>query len=751
MPAEARTSGEGGTPRAAMLLTLLLAAELAAFAISTISGVRAQDGFDPLLDGWLQGGAYVTAAVLCALRPVLVPADRRLWTFVAVALALRAAAFVVYLAHVREQEPIPYPSIADAGWLAMCAVLLVGLVDFARTRLRQWTPALVLDAVVGTLAITAVAVALLAETLRMATAPGTPTAAIATNIAYPCADVALLLVILGLLAGFDWAPPRWLWVLGAGVVGFAVLDSVFLYQVTAGTFRPATALSALSVAATCVIALAAWVPAADRMRDRPQLPGLVLPTVFAVTCLVVLVAAAVTDVPLGAVVLATAGLLVAIARTALTFREVRAGAVARREARTDELTGVANRRGFNERLAASVRGRDPARPLSLLSIDLDGFKDVNDSLGHHHGDELLGLVAARMRLGLRADDLLARIGGDEFAVVLDGASTELAIEVTQRLQAALRRPLTLAGRELVPEASVGIATFPEHGRDTTELLRNADLAMYDAKAARTGYRTFRPDHHHTARERIETVERLRRAIAEGEIVLHYQPQVSLATGAVVGYEALARWEHPEAGLLPPDRFLPQAERGGLMPLLSMAVLEQAVGQQARWTQGSRSPPIVAVNLSVTDLLDLEFPGRLADVLARHGVDGSGIVLELTEDLFMADPARGARTIAALRDIGVTIDVDDYGTGYSSLAYLHELRDVRGLKLDRSFVTHMDTDPRARAIVASTIALARSLDLVMIAEGVETEAVREQLAGLGCEIAQGYLFARPCPAAELAPS
>ena len=726
----------------------LLVAEVAAFVISTLPGVRAQPGFDPVLDGWLQGALYVTAAVVCLLRPVLVASERRLWSFVGAALALRAAAFVVYLAHVRTLDPQPYPSLADAGWLAMCAVLIVGLVDFARTRLRQWTSGLVLDAVVGTLAIAAVAVATLSGTLRAATAPGTPEAAIATNVAYPSADVALLLVVCGLLAGHAWSPPRWVWILGGGIAGFAVLDSVFLYQVTAGTFRPGTSLSALSATATATIALASWTPGGRHAEQTRHLPGLVLPAVFALTCLAVLVVASLDEIPGAAVLLATTGLLAAIARTALTFREVRAGAVARAEARTDELTGVANRRGFNERLAAGLRGRHPERPLSLLSVDLDGFKDVNDALGHHHGDELLAAVAARMRVGLRANDLLARIGGDEFAVVVEGADGELAVDVAQRLRAALRRPFSLAGREITADASVGIATFPDHGREATELLRNADLAMYDAKASRSGHRTFSADQHHTSRERIETVERLRRAIAEGEIVLHYQPQISLETGETVGYEALARWEHPDAGLLPPGSFLPQAERGGLMPLLSMAVLDQAVRARAEWARAAPEPPLIAVNLSVTDLLDLEFPERVGAVLAEHGVPGSSLILELTEDLFMADPARGARVIAALREQGVTIDVDDYGTGYSSLGYLRDLRDVRGLKLDRSFVTNLDTDPRARAIVASTVALARSLDLVMIAEGVETEQVRDDLAGLGCPLAQGFLFSRPVPASEL---
>jgi EAL domain-containing protein (putative c-di-GMP-specific phosphodiesterase class I) len=267
--------------------------------------------------------------------------------------------------------------------------------------------------------------------------------------------------------------------------------------------------------------------------------------------------------------------------------------------------------------------------------------------------------------------------------------------------------------------------------------------MYGAKAAGTGHGFFRPEYLGSSRERAEAVQRLRHAIDVGEMTLYYQPQVSLATGEVVSVEALVRWQHPDAGLLPPASFLSQAENGGLMAALTASVLEQAISQCAAWREDAIDMR-VGVNLSVTNLLDPEFPAQVVALLDASGVPGRSLVLELTEDLFMADPAKGARVIGALRDAGITIVVDDYGTGYSSLAYLRDLRTIGGLKLDRSFVTHLDTDPRARAIVESTVALARSLDLALVAEGVETEVVRDHLASLGCEFGQGFLFSRPCP-------
>ncbi|MFD2090582.1 putative bifunctional diguanylate cyclase/phosphodiesterase [Blastococcus deserti] len=748
-----RLRGRGSpVPGPARLALAVLLAVVAAFFVSTLPRVRAAAGFrpagfDPWLDGWLQGGGYVTAAVLALLRPLSSPVDRAIWAWLAAAVAARALGFLLFLAYVRRQDPLPYPSVADAAWLAMYVFLLVGLVQLARRRTRRLSALLLLDAAVGVLAAAALAVSLLYRTVLSLAAPGTPDAAVVVNLAYPVLDLMLLVAFVGVLLAYEWRPPPAAWALAIGVVGFAVVDGVFVYQSAAGTFRPGTMLSSGSMAVTALVAVAGWLPDGSRAGRREPMPNVVLPGIFALVCLAVLVFATQRDVPALGVVLAGAGVVVAIARTGLSFRALRSLAEHRREARADDLTGLANRRAFNEVLERSLARRPDDRHLALLIVDLDDFKAVNDSLGHHYGDELLRLAAPRIQQAVRSGDVVARVGGDEFAVLLADADGPLAVRIAERLRAGFRRPFQLGSRSLVIAPSVGIALVPDDGREPVELLQHADLAMYEAKATRTGHALFRRELHPSSRMRLETTERLRRAIEDGEVVVHYQPQVSLRTGAVTGVEALARWQRPDVGLVPPSGFLQQVESGGLMPLLTGVVLAEAVRQGAAWAAAGRQLT-VAVNLSVTNLLDPGFPDQVVHLLATSGLPYGALELELTEDLFMADPARARTAIAALLDAGVSLVVDDYGTGFSSLGYLRDLRDIRGLKLDRSFVTHMDADPRAAAIVESTVNLAHSLGMHVVAEGVETPAVRDRLGELRCELAQGFLFSEPRPAGDL---
>jgi diguanylate cyclase (GGDEF)-like protein len=417
----------------------------------------------------------------------------------------------------------------------------------------------------------------------------------------------------------------------------------------------------------------------------------------------------------------------------------------------DVLTGLPNRALYQDRVdrALSVAEREGTRPVVMI-LDLDRFKEINDTLGHHYGDELLKLVGPRIGGVLRSSDTVARLGGDEFAVLLPNAlDASAGAEVGEKILHALERPFTVQGIELEVGASIGIACFPDHGEDVDTLVRRADAAMYAAKGTRSGHELF---------EELFEVEQaagpdplalagdLRRAMDAGELGVVYQPKVDVSTGELRGVEALVRWQHPSRGLVLPSSFVSHAEHTGLIRPLTMHVLDAALAQVAQW-RGDGLFLTVAVNLSLRNLLDRALAEDIAGLLAKHDVPASSLELELTESTIMADPTRARAVLQTLSDMGVGLSIDDFGTGYSSLGSLQHLP-VDEIKIDRSFVVSMARDKDA-TIVRSTIDLGRNLGLRVVAEGVEAEEVRAHLAALGCDLAQGYLFSRPLSGDELA--
>ncbi|TFV76714.1 EAL domain-containing protein [Blastococcus sp. CT_GayMR19] len=421
----------------------------------------------------------------------------------------------------------------------------------------------------------------------------------------------------------------------------------------------------------------------------------------------------------------------------------------RHQSTHDALTGLPNwvlvRDRLDQGLAAA--GRSDAE-VALLLIDLDRFKEINDSLGHSYGDKLLCQVGPRLRSALRDADTVGRLGGDEFAVLLpsvDGVGEAEA--VAERLRQALHQPFDVDGVILDVEASIGIVLSPWHGTDSEELRRNADIAMYAAKELKGGAVVFQPEAHATTPVRLSVLGDLRRALdGADELFLNYQPKITLDGGRIEGLEALLRWQHPTQGLIPPGEFIPVAEGTGIILRLTERVLNLALAQQRCWLEAGLAVP-VAVNLSTRCLLDADLPELVERLLTEHRVPAALLRLEVTESAVMGDAARCMDVLQRLRDLGVHLSIDDFGTGYSSMAYLRRLP-VDELKIDRSFVLGMTTTAQDLVLVRTAIDLGHNLGLTVVAEGVELAEQVDALRELGCDIAQGYHYARPMAAESM---
>ena len=418
----------------------------------------------------------------------------------------------------------------------------------------------------------------------------------------------------------------------------------------------------------------------------------------------------------------------------------------RHNALHDGLTGLPNRELFAEQVEQALRGTDEgAEGPAVLLVDLDHFKEVNDTLGHQSGDSVLREVAVRLFRLVRTSDAVARLGGDEFGIVAPGTGKTEALALARRVREGLQRPLHVDGLELDVDASVGIAVAPTDGTDAGTLLRRADIALYESKAMHQPT-VYSADRDHYSPERLALIGELRRAVAKDELVLHYQPLAEMGSGDVACVEALVRWQHPKLGLLPPDRFLPLAEHTGSIRHLTRWVVDNALEQLHTWREHGVDLSI-AVNVSARDLVDSALPDEIEEALSRHGVPAESLTLEITENTLLTDEQRVNTVLTQLSALGVAVAVDDFGSGYSSLSHLTRLP-IDVLKIDKSFVLNMGSDRYDLAIVRSTIDLGHSLGLRVVAEGVEDTTSFARLAELSCDTAQGYLISRPQPASEL---
>jgi diguanylate cyclase (GGDEF)-like protein len=735
----ARDAGRGiGAVRlAAGLLAMTYALALLAHAA----------GATGLLATLAVGGKTVFLVGLACLlvgRALLTREDRPVWLCFAAAVASYAVGALGYAVAAETGAAVVRPAWFDAGFLGFYPLVCVALFLLLRSRVQRPTWSMWLDGIVTGLTAAAFAVAF-ALGASMSAAAGSPLV-----VVYPIADLLLLTLIAGALAVIGrGAGGAWWWLTG-GTAVFVLTDTLYAYQVVHRTYVEGGLLDVgWGVAFLCFGIAACHAPRTGLSQPLDGVQVLVVPGVCALAALGLLLEGYARHGDAVAGLLAFGAVLAALARTALTFRAVQALADSRRQARTDELTGLPNRRSVFEALVEAEERLGSGTEVAVLVLDLDRFKEINDSLGHAIGDALLRQVGPRLGRELRSEDLLARLGGDEFVVVAADLDAEGARALAGRLRAQLQQPFRVGGMTLTIDVSVGAAVGPEHSARAEELLQLADLAMYSAKADRSGsggIALYDDERDGEGRHRVEAVEQLRSGIADGQLVLHYQPKLALATGAVEGVEALVRWQHPSRGLLFPDAFIELAESAGLMSRLTSAVVDMALAQCRRWADDG-SLLTVAVNVSPSNLVDEEFPTEVAALLLRHHLPPSVLVLEVTESILMEDRERAVRVLTRLREAGVGVSIDDYGTGYSSLAYLAALP-VTELKLDRVFIGAMTGSSRAASIVTSTLQLAHALDLTLVAEGAEDQETVNALAMLGCDVVQGYHLSRPLPPEQL---
>ena len=721
-----------------------------------LSGLALQGGVSHrLVDVWLALLTSWLLAALCWLAVARV-GFRRWEVLLAAAAVTGVAAGDTYYAPLITGWSPSFPSPGDVGYLLFYLLMLTALVVVVRRDVRGQSWSVWLDAALGSMGAAAVLAVVLNPVLAAALT-GSLSTATAVSVAYPMLDLLVIVTVTGMVALRGVRGGDRLLLLIVGLMLYAVAHVIYALQVTANTDVISSPLDAAWTIGITLIAL--YVDGVARRGPSPALEAgpesdtaassrrtsLVVPTAATAAGLGVLLVSSRTHISTLAVALAGVTLLAAAARTQLGFRQLVRMAELRRQATTDHLTGLPNRRALH--LKAEVRLADPLHQhQALLMMDLNRFKEVNDSLGHDIGDQLLVQVGARLGERLRGGDLLVRLGGDEFAVLLQDAVHDQAEEVATRLCAALNDPFDLDDNSVHSAVSIGIALFPEDGRDLATLLRKADVAMYKAKVSACGHHVYGDADDDDFNTRLRKVEELRTALTSDQLVLHYQPKVDLRTGEVHGVETLVRWNHPDRGLLYPEAFLDLVEEAGLIHALTLVVLEIALDQAVVWQAKGRALTI-AVNLSASSMVDTDLPDQVAAMLAARGLPTSALQLEITEEFLMGDRDRARSVLTRLRGHGIHISVDDFGTGYSSLSYLRDLP-IDELKLDRSFILPMVDDPRAAALVASTITFAHGLDLRIVAEGVENDIAYAELTRLGCDQAQGYYLCGPVPAAEL---
>jgi diguanylate cyclase (GGDEF)-like protein len=560
---------------------------------------------------------------------------------------------------------------------------------------------------------------------------------------YPLADIILALLVLAQSLLRTRIERRKSWMVGAGFVLLAAADSGFTLQDSASSYDFGNSSYALWGVGFALLVAAACRPEQTVIRAVPKSSGtpfLVGAGIVALTVLSIR-----PDDTLAYYMLPPAVLTMAAVagRMTLALRDANRANEAFALSQTDDLTKLPNRRAVRAWLANGIADR---RPLALMLLDLDGFKEINDSLGHRAGDTVLKLVAVRMREAVEPHVRVARLGGDEFAIILDTADEIELMEIAHGVLRELAKPIVVEGIEISPSGSIGVTVALTADMDGSELLRRADVAMYQAKNSGLGAALYDAQLDEFSRSRLQLAEELRRGIADGQIEVWYQPQLDATTMQVCGLEALVRWRHPTQGVISPVSFLPAARRAGLMGQLSDLVARRAVEDLHRRREAGIDLR-VAINCAPPELLGPTFLPQLFEAILEWDIPADCLVLEVTEESFLADPVHTRDLMVDLRQHGVQVSIDDYGTGFSSLTYLRNLP-VQELKIDRALIGNVAIDDRSRMIVASTIQLAHALGMRIVAEGVENAADLASLVAMGIDSVQGYHLGRPMPSGQV---
>jgi diguanylate cyclase len=739
------------TRRRTMLVFAPLVLLLLAYLVSLV--VRKAGAYSTLLDGWLVSGFEITASLLCLfcgfrgpqrrLVPIVLGVAALSWSLGDVALTIESTGGATP----------PVPSVADGFYLTFFPLAYVGIALFMRGEVRRLANPSWLDSSIAAVGAAAVCATFAFHSVLQSA--GSTALSVATNLAYPIGDLLLLGLVVGgtaMLSGRRRTP--WL-LLAGGMALNAAGDTFNLFGSSVGSTHIGTIVNGIAWPTSIVmITLAMWLPPghSDPLAlERP--PGFVMPGIAAIAGLAVLLVGTFTHPGPVAVGLATVTLALVGIRLAKLTGHLRALTRKRhQQAVTDQLTGIGNRRYLFDVLEAwfadRSEGAGPPRELSFLFIDLDRFKEINDSFGHPAGDELLRQIGARFRTVLRDSDALVRFGGDEFAALLVDSSAADAKATAARIAGSMTNPFVLDSVSVEIGASIGIARAPSDATDADGLVSCADLAMYRAKLGGETYAFYESDRDEQG-SMLRLAEELGAAIDKGELLVHYQPQLDLQTGEIQAVEALLRWRHPSHGVIPPLRFLPLAEQAGLMGRLTRWVLDQSLAQCAAWRNAGANLT-VSVNVSPTNLLDPGFGTQVQEQLDHHGVPPEALVLEITETCIIREFERSKAVVEGLRGTGVTVSIDDFGTGFTSLAYLSGLA-VGQLKLDRTFISRLASARHDRdlRLVRSTIDLGHALDMEVVAEGIEDDKTLELLRELGCDTAQGFFIGHPTRPDELA--